>query len=99
MSEQTQSNSGNTDWLDKHCLIDRYRLFVLAYIETHNGTEAARRAGYKQPEVQAARMLKNDKVRAAIEEGRAQVGEKAMLADQDVAKHWLPMALAAPREQ
>lgn len=51
-------------------LVDKYSLnvmqakFVLGY--TGNATEAARKAGYKQPHVQGSRLLKDDRIRRAI---------------------------------
>lgn len=40
----------------------QYKIFADSYIETGNQTESARKAGYKNPEVQGHRLLKNDKV-------------------------------------
>lgn len=42
--------------------------FADFYIETGNQTEAARRAGYKQPHVQGNRLLDNVRVQAYIEQ-------------------------------
>lgn len=44
----------------------QYKIFADSYIETGNQTESARKAGYKNPEVQGHRLLKNDKVLAYI---------------------------------
>ncbi|MBU13636.1 MAG: hypothetical protein CMQ14_00945 [Gammaproteobacteria bacterium] len=44
----------------------RQALFVAAYLEHGNGTKAAREAGYSHPDVHASRMLRNDRVIAAI---------------------------------
>ena len=48
----------------------RQRLFVSAYLENGgNATAAARKATYRTPEVDASRLLRNAKVRAAIDAG------------------------------
>tara|TARA_R110000787_G_scaffold33079_6_gene86903 strand:- start:1217 stop:2056 length:840 start_codon:yes stop_codon:yes gene_type:complete len=98
MGNQASTPANSTDWLDKHGLSDKRRLFVLAYLETQNGTEAARRAGYKSPEVEACRMLKIAKVAAAIEEGRSLIETKALMSAEEVAAQWLELALADPTE-
>ncbi len=46
----------------------KQRAFIEAYLACWNATEAARRAGYKHPDVQGPRLLGNVRVRAAIEE-------------------------------
>ena len=44
----------------------RQALFVAGYLDHGNGTKAARDAGYSHPDVHASRMLRNDRVIAAI---------------------------------
>lgn len=46
----------------------RQRIFVDEYIKTGNATAAARHAGYANPNMQGARMLANDSIKAAISE-------------------------------
>lgn len=47
-------------------LTEKQRRFVDYYLETGNATEAARRAGYRKPNSNAARMMVNDGIRNAI---------------------------------
>lgn len=47
-------------------LTEKQRRFVDYYVETGNQTEAARRAGYKQPQTQGAQNLEKLSVRTAI---------------------------------
>lgn len=54
---------------------DRQRLFVEHYLDCLNATEAARRAGYKQPMQQGWRLLRNVEIAKVVEAGLA---EKAM---------------------
>lgn len=48
-------------------LTEKQKRFVDYYIETGNQTEAARRAGYKQPQTQGAQNLGKPSVKAAID--------------------------------
>lgn len=48
-------------------LTEKQKRFVDYYIETGNQTEAARRAGYKQPQTQGAQTLGKLSVKAAID--------------------------------
>ncbi|WP_263560023.1 terminase small subunit [Paenibacillus polymyxa] len=47
-------------------LTEKQKRFIDYFVETGNSTEAARRAGYKQPHVQGAQTL--DKLRSLIDE-------------------------------
>jgi phage terminase small subunit len=54
-------------------LSDRHKVFVDTYVSNRwNATAAARAAGLKHPEVQGCRLLRNVKVRAAIDERLAE---------------------------
>jgi len=75
-------------------LTNRQRLFIEAYLETWNATEAARRVGYAHPDVQGPRMLVNVGVRAAIE---ARMAERAMPAN-EVIERLTAQARLAPAE-
>ena len=44
----------------------RQALFVAEYLESGNGTKSAKAAGYSHPDVHASRLLRNDRVIAAI---------------------------------
>lgn len=54
----------------------RWKSFADYYIETGNATDSARKVGYKNPEVQGCRLLKNDKVLNYIAEKQSKI-EKA----------------------
>jgi len=58
---------------------NRQRIFIEEYIKCWNGAEAARRAGYKNPDVAAFRLIRNDKISQIIEE---RIAEKCMDADE-----------------
>ena len=48
-------------------LSERRQRFIIAYLETLNASEAARRAGYKtRSDVAGARLMVNDRIRAEI---------------------------------
>jgi hypothetical protein len=51
----------------------RQERFVMEYLSTGNATQAAERAGYKHPNVQAFRLLVNVSVKTAIESKRAEL--------------------------
>ena len=51
----------------------RQERFVMEYLSTGNATQAAERAGYKHPNVQAFRLLVNVSVKTAIEVKRAEL--------------------------
>lgn len=55
------------------------RVFIEEYLRCWNATEAARRAGYKQPHSQGPRLLGNVEVQAAKD---ARIAERAMGADE-----------------
>ncbi len=61
----------------------RWRLFIEAFLNTWNATEAARQAHYKHPDVQGPRLLGNVSIKAAIEQ---RIKEKAMDADEVLAR-------------
>ncbi|HSW63413.1 MAG TPA: terminase small subunit [Dissulfurispiraceae bacterium] len=56
-------------------LTRRQRLFIEAYLQTWNASEAARRAGFANPGQQGHRLLKNVEIAAAVE---ARIREAAM---------------------
>lgn len=51
----------------------QHKVFADEYIKTGNQTEAARKAGYKNPEVQGCRLLKYDKVLTYIADKQAEI--------------------------
>lgn len=64
----------------------KQRLFVKHYIATLNGAESARRAGYSANSAKetASRLLTNDNIQHAIEEGAKERLEKAGVQAEDV---------------
>lgn len=60
-------------------LTKRRKLFIEEYLECWNGSEAARRAGYAHPGVEACRLLKNAEIQEAIND---RLAEKCMSADE-----------------
>lgn len=88
----------STKWLDGFDLNDRQRRFVLAYLKEPVAAEAARNAGYKQPQVQGPRLLSNVKVSAAIEAGQAEIETAAMIDAQGIVERWIKLADADPAE-
>ena len=64
-------------------LTEKQKRFVDYYIETGNQTEAARRAGYKQPKTQGAENMTKPSVSAAIKKRLAEVeSERIAKADE-----------------
>ncbi len=61
---------------------DRQKAFADYYIECGNATEAARRAGYKQPKQQGSRLLTNVDLLEYIN-GRTAVAEQKRIASAD----------------
>lgn len=59
------------------------RIFVLAYLDCLNATEAARRAEYAEPNKQGPRLLVNVGIRAAVDAG---LRERAMGRDEVLAR-------------
>lgn len=84
--------SRSTDWLDKHELSVRQRMFVLFYLETCNATIAAKKAGYANPKSQGSRMLTNVSVQAALKEGRGKIESAIMVTSENVARMWWTLA-------
>jgi len=64
-------------------LTGKRKLFIEEYLTCWNATEAARRAGYKHPNVISARLVKVREIQEAI---RARLQEKAMDADEVLAR-------------
>jgi phage terminase small subunit len=50
-------------------LTGKQRVFIEAYLDCLNATEAASRAGYAKPRQQGSRLLTNVDIRAAVDEG------------------------------
>jgi len=61
----------------------KQQVFVVEYLKCWNASEAARRAGYKNANVQGARLLAIDSIAAEI---RARIEEKSMSADEVITR-------------
>lgn len=70
-----------TDPVDK--LTTKQRVFIQEYLICWNATEAARRAGYAQPNVQGSQNLVKPSIRGEIQR---RLAEKAMSADEVLAR-------------
>lgn len=68
-------------------LSERETQFVYVYLRTHNGPQAARQAGYRNPDATALQLLTRDKIKRAIES--AETAEK--LRQQKVAVETSPV--------
>lgn len=66
------------------------RAFVLAYCgeAAGVGSEAARRAGYKSPEVEACRLLRDAKVALAVKAMRAPAESRAIASVEELREWW-----------
>src|SRR5262245_60004003 len=60
-------------------LTDKQRRFVAEYLLTLNATDAARKAGYKQPNVTSARLMANPQIAMQIGDAQRQGLEKLEL--------------------
>lgn len=81
-------------------LTDKQIYFCQQYVVDFNGTQAAIRAGYAEgsADVQASRLLDNDKVVAYIDELKEQLAAKAELTPLWVLQQWKKTAMADPNE-
>jgi len=66
---------------------ERQRRFIDAYIQTANATEAARRAGYKTPNVTGAKMLVNASIRAEVNRRLAELKTASTADTQEILAH------------
>lgn len=60
-------------------LTNKQRVFIEEYLKCWNASEAARRVGFKQPNMAGPRLILKDSIKAAIE---VRIAEKAMSADE-----------------
>ncbi len=67
----------------KHGLNPQQQIFVLAILEGVNSTEAARKAGYSDPNY-GRQLITKDNVSAAVEEGRLDAAMRA-----EITQDWL----------
>ena len=64
-------------------LTPKQQVFVEEYLTSWNATDAARRAGYAEPNVQGSRLLTYVSIQAAV---KTRMAEKAMKADESLAR-------------
>ena len=78
----------------------RHQRFAREYLVDLNGTQAAIRAGYSPNSAaeQACDLLKNPKIKAAIEEGQAKLQVKLEISAERVVQKLAEIATADPRE-
>ena len=76
----------------------RQRLFVEAYLQSLNASDAARRAGYADPEVNSKRILEAQAVQAAIQERMAERRARHPHVEQRVLEELCRIAFADPRD-
>ena len=79
----SSSNTHADKRKDKHGLNAQQRIFVLAVLEGANSTEAARKAGYSDPNY-GRQLITKGNVSAAVEEGRLDMAMRG-----DVTQDWL----------
>lgn len=84
-----------TDW---DSLTDRQRFFVAEYIHDFNATRAARVAGYKQPQNECVKLMRSEKIAAAVEFVIQQRSVRTLIRADDVLKRWFAIATADPSE-
>ncbi len=74
------------------------RAFVLAYVETGNATEAARRAKYAKPKEEGSRLLTFAAVRRAVDALRVPVESAAIASIDELRAIWTSYARGEMRE-
>ena len=90
--------TGENDWIDQYQLSERQRTFVLAYVADPNAAKAATAAGYKKPETQGPRLLRNVQVAEAVRAGRDRVVARVVGDPDAIARLWWEIANADVRE-
>ena len=81
-------------------LSDKQIRFAQEYCVDFNGTQAAIRAGYAESgaDVQACRLLANDRIKEYIEERKAELAAKAEITPLWVLSQWKKIAAADPND-
>ncbi len=79
-------------------LSPKQKLFVEAYLQTLNATEAARRAGYSEPNSNYANVLRNPLVWSVIEERMAERRAQNPHLEQRILEELCRIAFADPRD-
>ncbi|GAA0679013.1 terminase small subunit [Clostridium cadaveris] len=80
-------------------LTPKQQAFADYYIETGNATEAARRAGYKKPNVQGSQNLEKLSIKSYIEERMKVLGEKRIAKGEEVLQYLTKVMRGEEKDQ
>lgn len=80
-------------------LTPKQQAFADYYIETGNATEAARRAGYKKPNVQGSQNLEKLSIKAYIEERVKALDEKRIAKGEEVLQYLTKVMRGEEKDQ
>ena len=80
-------------------LTPKQRAFADYYIETGNATEAARRAGYKKPNVQGSQNLEKLSIKSYIEERVKASDEKRIAKGEEVLEYLTKVMRGEEKDQ
>lgn len=80
-------------------LTPKQKAFADYYIETGNATEAAKKAGYKQPHVQGSQTLEKLSVKAYIEERMKEIESKRIMDAKEALELLTSIARGEEREE
>lgn len=80
-------------------LTPKQRAFADYYIETGNATEAARRAGYKKPNVQGSQSLEKLSIKSYIEERVKASDEKRIAKGEEVLEYLTKVMRGEEKDQ
>lgn len=85
--------------MDNKKLTPKQRAFCDYYIETGNATEAARRAGYKKPNVQGSQNLEKLSIKLYIEERVKALDEKRIAKGEEVLQYLTKVMRGEEKDQ
>lgn len=85
--------------MDNKKLTPKQRAFADYYIETGNATEAARRAGYKKPNVQGSQNLEKLSIKLYIEERVKALDEKRIAKGEEVLQYLTKVMRGEEKDQ
>ncbi|UFH63873.1 terminase small subunit [Clostridium cadaveris] len=80
-------------------LTPKQKAFADYYIETGNATEAARRAGYKKPNVQGSQNLEKLSIKSYIEERMKVLDEKRIAKGEEVLQYLTKVMRGEEKDQ
>lgn len=85
--------------MDNKKLTPKQKIFADYYIELGNATEAARRAGYKKPNVQGSQNLEKLSVKSYIEERIKVLDEKRIAKGEEVLQYLTKVMRGEEKDQ